>query len=452
MAIALVSNVKAAGANTFTSGSIDTSGANLLTVVLTEASVGAATLSDSKGNTWTACTEQFNSVNPACVIYYAKNPTVGTGHTFTATGTSHFAVISAAAWSGADTAAPLDQQNGTGGAGFVNTAPPGSVTPTEDNELVLSGFAWASSVTITSVTGSTILDQTDFAGGTNYGGGDAYVIQTAATAINPAWNFTGTIPGNVVVATFKVGAAGLSPRPSLFGHGTAAFTATNAATIAPALPTGWAANDIHILIAHRSDNTAMTALTGWTNIASLTGNNTTAQRVEVWWRRAVAGDTAPTVTFGSSTIVRGAFIIGVRNVDPNELNPFHLTSRLDNAAAATISFTDLTTTLENCLIIAAGAYEDDPTTITTMTNYTQASGAVQGSSLGTDMMLCYEYRTLASPGAAGASSVTVSGGTFANSPSVGLMFAIKPYTMATELAGRPFGLRGQAQMMQLLSQ
>jgi hypothetical protein len=219
--------------------------------------------------------------------------------------------------------------------------------------------------------------------------------------------------------------------PTFVANGTGAFTATNGATFAPGLPSGWAENDIHILLAARSDNTAMSSLAGWTNIAALTSNNTTAHRVEVWWRRAVAGDTAPTVTFGSGTVVRGGFIIGVRNAlasgDPFDTGTGAPTLSA-NAASATVTFTDITTTTNNCLVIAAGAYEDDPTTITTMTNYTQPAGTVHGSTLGNDMMLFMEYRALATAGAAGAGTITVSGGTFANSVNEGLVMALLPAT------------------------
>lgn len=215
--------------------------------------------------------------------------------------------------------------------------------------------------------------------------------------------------------------------PTFVAHGTAAFTATNAATIAPGLPSGWAAGDIHILVAGRGDNTAMTSLSGWTQL--LAANSTTAWRTEVWWRRAVGGDTAPTVTFGSSTIVRGARIYGVRGCATSG-SPFDTGAGaptiLANAAAATVSFTNLTTQGANRFILAVGAYEDDPTTVTTITNYTQPSGAVAGSTLGNDMMLFEEYRQLAAAGSAGSGNVTVSGGTFTNSPSCGVLIALLP--------------------------
>lgn len=205
MAYGLVAHNASAGASTFTSGAIDTSGASLLVVVVTEATAGGATLTDSKSNTWTKLTEQ-SAVAPACVIYYAKNPTVGSGHTVTLTGVLFFGVASFSAWSGAETSAPFDQENGTGGGSFTNTAQPGSVTPSVDNELVITGFAWNNNQTMSSVTGCTLLDQTDFSGGNNYGGGAAYVIQTTAGAVNPTWNFSGTTAGDIVIATFKASA------------------------------------------------------------------------------------------------------------------------------------------------------------------------------------------------------------------------------------------------------
>jgi hypothetical protein len=167
MAIAFVSQIAASGANTFTSGTLDTSGADLLVVVVTEGTAGAVTLSDSKSNTWNPLTEQ-SAVAPACVIYYAKAAgKTGTGHTFTATGSSIFCVLNVMAFSGSDATAPFDQQNGAGGGSFTSTAAPGSITPTVDNELIISGFAWNASLTITSVTGATAFYQTNYSGGAN---------------------------------------------------------------------------------------------------------------------------------------------------------------------------------------------------------------------------------------------------------------------------------------------
>lgn len=162
--------------------------------------------------------------------------------------------------------------------------------------------------------------------------------------------------------------------PTFVAAGTYAFTATNAATLTPGLPAGWAAGDIHLLIAARKDNTAMTALSGWTQHALLFGNNSTGLRTEVWWRRAVAGDTAPTVTFGSSTILREAQILGIRNCPPTG-SPFSQTSapadavsRRVNPSATSVLTTGVTPT-ENSLAVVVFTQASGPTTAT------QISGA-----------------------------------------------------------------------------
>lgn len=210
-AIARVANATGAGANTFTTSSINSSTANFIACGLSENGSGSVTLSDSNTNTWNKLTEQTGT--PAVVIYYATNPTVGAGHTFTATGSSIFSVLNCTAYSGAATTTPFDIESGTFGGAFINTAQPGSVTPGANNELVYTAFGWSASMTMTSVTGFNIINQTDFTGGVNYGGGTADQIQTTATAVNATWNFSGTVGGSVVQAVFKVGGAGAPATP-----------------------------------------------------------------------------------------------------------------------------------------------------------------------------------------------------------------------------------------------
>jgi hypothetical protein len=45
-------------------------------------------------------------------LYYAANPTVGSGHTFSYTGASNFSSIFVAAFSGVATSSPFDKENG----------------------------------------------------------------------------------------------------------------------------------------------------------------------------------------------------------------------------------------------------------------------------------------------------------------------------------------------------
>jgi hypothetical protein len=206
--------------------------------------------------------------------------------------------------------------------------------------------------------------------------------------------------------------------------------------LAPALPTGWAADDIHVMLAARSDNTAMTSLSpNWIQISA--GNNTAAQRVEVWVRRAVGGDAAPTVTFGSGTVVRGARIYGVRGVDPAlDLSTLQL-SRSDNAASATITFATLTPTPANTRLLALYAYEDDPTAASQITDW--STFTISTSSLGNDMALGYADRAWPSASSAtGGLTSTASGGTFANSPNTGILLALPPAAATGTKAPPPY--------------
>lgn len=216
---------------------------------------------------------------------------------------------------------------------------------------------------------------------------------------------------------------GTPAAPTFVAAGAGAATATSGAAMAPGLPTGWAADDIHFLVAHHSSNTDFTDPSGWTRISSLAGNNTTAQRVVCWWRRAVGGDAAPSIsTASASTAVRASRIFGIRGC-PTSGDPWDVLSFLANAASATISTTQITTTQANTLALFVGLYEDDPTAATDPSGY--STDLRYGTTLGNDAAIFEWHKTVASAGNENPSS-TVSGGTFANSPNVGIMIAFKP--------------------------
>lgn len=66
--------------------------------------------------------------------------------------------------------------------------------------------------------------------------------------------------------------------------------------MSPGMPTGWQADDILICQAVTENNATLSIASGWTLVdstVSTAGQNT---RGAWWWRRAVAGDTAPSVT------------------------------------------------------------------------------------------------------------------------------------------------------------
>jgi hypothetical protein len=183
--------------NTVTTGSINTSGANLLVVVLAAYVFGTgippSTIpTDSKGNTYTLAKAVSSGGVPILAIYYCYSPTVGSGHTFTyPTVGSSAPSITAYAFSGA-TSSPLDQTNSFAGTGYTGTSTmqTGSVTPTTNGQLVFTGinaYIASSSPTIDSSFVTPLFQATN--AGHTYSSACSYIIQGTASAVNPTWTF-----------------------------------------------------------------------------------------------------------------------------------------------------------------------------------------------------------------------------------------------------------------------
>ena len=105
------------------------------------------------------------------------------------------------------TSSAFDQQNGATSAGTPASFQPGSVTPSEDNELVVScvctsvASAWTAS-------GYTAIATYVPAGANSVGLAAGYQIQTTATATNPMWSGSSSSNISANIATFKAAAAG----------------------------------------------------------------------------------------------------------------------------------------------------------------------------------------------------------------------------------------------------
>lgn len=210
MAISLVTSISATPAgSSATTGSADTSGATLLVaVVVRESSSGAVTVSDSKGNSWTALTEPSGGASGVrCRIYYCASPTVGSGHTFTAAASGLLGTILVLAFSGTS-GTPFDQENGANSSGNTATFQAGTITPSEDNGVVVAGVAVNNGITTDTIDESyTIQEKQAFNPGVAYGGAAAYKIQTTATATNPTWTLSGNRNVSAVIASFKSASA-----------------------------------------------------------------------------------------------------------------------------------------------------------------------------------------------------------------------------------------------------
>jgi hypothetical protein len=196
-----------AGNDTFSTAAINSTGANLLVACWTDALIDPV-LSDSYGNTWTLA-RSYKAWTFSSKIYYSYGtPTVGAGHTMTITGTDFYGSGQLWAFSGADTANPLDQSNESGAAG-VTTLQPGSVTPTTAGQLVMTHVAYDAG-TLATINGGFASPGSGSAGSSGVYGGSAssYLIQTTAAAANPTWTWTNGANASATIATFKAGGGG----------------------------------------------------------------------------------------------------------------------------------------------------------------------------------------------------------------------------------------------------
>lgn len=185
---------------------IDTTGADLL--IAAGVQVGGGVMSDSKSNTWTEIGPSATSAGGQIIsLFYVLNPTVGSGHTFDFGGTGAYPTLCVQAWSGS-AGGLKDQSNSSASGGLVSSIQPGSITPTQNNELVVTASGWdQAGNTATDPTGYTRTDYIAGVGGVNYADQFEYQIQTTATATNPTWNYSGPNNAAVIIASFKQGTA-----------------------------------------------------------------------------------------------------------------------------------------------------------------------------------------------------------------------------------------------------
>jgi hypothetical protein len=193
------------GSNGGTTGTIDTTGADLIVVHVGKfdgATGGASggTLSDSKSNAWTPGTLQ-DGTDAVSRIFFCEFPTVGSGHDFTFSNTSSFSTIEVLAFSGAKIAGSYHSENGATGSG--TSLQPGSVTPSENGSLIFTGKCWNASISSLSINSSFTLQEEDpYGAGVNMGAAAAYLIQGTAGAVNPTWSWSGSASAAATIAVF----------------------------------------------------------------------------------------------------------------------------------------------------------------------------------------------------------------------------------------------------------
>lgn len=184
-----------------TTANIDTTGANLILLAVSNQQNISVTVSDNKSNTWIPLTSSATT-DVRMTLHYAINPTVGTGHNFTVAGTNSLPGIAVQAFSGAT--GGFDVENGNTAAGASVTT--GSIDPTQDEELVVTGVgqAGANAPTITSgFRVTTALGEI----GPAWGIGMSWVVMARGASLNPTWSATSATQMAARIAAFKETAA-----------------------------------------------------------------------------------------------------------------------------------------------------------------------------------------------------------------------------------------------------
>lgn len=205
MAITVVATAEfAGGVSGGTTGTFDSTGANCIAVFL--AYGGSPTVTDNKGNTFTAGDVRTNSV--AARWYYCLSATVGTGHVVTIGGGATVSSCSVFALAGVKTSSAYSSPGGTDFSSATSDSFSVDYTPPEDDCIVIAGLGMVTD-TISAVTagsGWTIGQWATGVGGTNYGNITSYKIQTTATLIPAAEtvaSWTGATGGVHIPAIFK---------------------------------------------------------------------------------------------------------------------------------------------------------------------------------------------------------------------------------------------------------
>lgn len=206
----VASTSQAGTANGATTSAIDTTGANLIVVAVSWFNNAATTVSDNQGNTWTALTVRSVASNVTSRLYYCASPTTNASHTFSVSGTSIFPTIAVVAVSGA-AASPFDLENGATSSVDATSVQPGSITPSEDGCLVVTGVS--TNGTSHSIDSGYTTQAQNYQASVRMGGGLAFLIQSTAAATNPTWSWTTASDRAATIASFKPASEGGSIVP-----------------------------------------------------------------------------------------------------------------------------------------------------------------------------------------------------------------------------------------------
>lgn len=262
-------------------------------------------------------------------------------------------------------------------------------------------------------------------------------LLSALGCYGQAFLFSPAFVGNTSTASTNAAAPVYYTGPTWVTNGA---VAGGTGAITPGVPTGYQANDIFLLFVESAQDKVSTATpTDWnivTNTSGLTNGvgpsaGTSATLLEVFWRRATASESAPSVadrgnhTVGIITCIRGAETNGY---------PFNVAlAGTKEETNSSVSITGGTTTISNALVLAAVTEASDTTGTdffsswanANLGNVTEAFDAGNNSGNGGGIGAAWGYKT--NSGAFGATTATCT----TNSPNAFWSIAVvgpQPFT------------------------
>ncbi len=198
-----------------TTPEVDTTNADLLVAAVADYQFSDGSIvMDNYGNTWhhgpPTLYQDGDSLLEQVQIWYCIPAAVGPHHVFVATeavgGVVSQPSIAVAAFRYAKSSSPFDVENGNShDSPPLIDIQPGSITPSEDRELIVTALATDTSVPDVSINSGFTLIENQLQIPTAYGIALAFKIQTTAAAVNPTWDSgLGSGPGmSAAIASFK---------------------------------------------------------------------------------------------------------------------------------------------------------------------------------------------------------------------------------------------------------
>ncbi len=212
MAIALLTETALGSVDgaTVTTTGIVTTGASLIVVAVTSYfATTAPTLSDSQSNTpWLSLTAEDTPSIIRVQFHYFLAPSTSGSHTFTASGASSFPTVCVMAFSGTATSSAFDQENGGNNDTGAGTQSTGNVTPSANNELLVTVGSASVSASLTVDGYYTPGTEISYGPGQHFGGRMGYAVQTTATTKDATWSCSGAGNLSTAIATFKEASGG----------------------------------------------------------------------------------------------------------------------------------------------------------------------------------------------------------------------------------------------------